>query len=366
MIRILHIVSYMQRGGLETLIMNCYRHIDREKMQFDFIVHRDFRSDYDDEIETLGGKIYRLPRLNPFSSSYKKALLDFFRTHTEYKIVHCHLDCMSALPLTAAKQCGVPVRIAHAHSSNQSRNWKYPLKRFFMRGIPKVATCFFACSEKAGQWMFPEQDVTVINNGIETTAFAFNSVVRAEMRSDLGIEQDLVLGHIGRFMPEKNHTFLIDIFSEVHKRVPNTRLILMGTGPLEDQVKEKVSKLGLSDVVQFLGVRTDVHRILQAVDIFVLPSLYEGLGISAVEAQAAGAYCVLANNVPQVCKMTDNADFVSLAESPSRWADVILSKDVSYRIDHSQEILAARYDIRATADWLQAFYYKEQEKALSI
>ena len=359
MIRILHIVSYMQRGGLETLIMNCYRYIDREKMQFDFIVHRDFRSDYDDEIEALGGKIYRLPRLNPFSPGYKKALLDFFNSHPEYKIVHCHLDCMSALPLDAAKKCGVPVRIAHGHNSNQDKDWKYPLKRLYMRKIPDVATHFFACSREAGEWMFPGQPVTVINNGIETEKFAFCREIRDKVRKELCLKDELVLGHIGRMMPQKNHDFLIDIFAEVCKRVPNAKLLLMGTGPLEDRVKLKVNRLGLAEHVQFLGVRSDVNRVLQAVDVFVLASLYEGLGIVAVEAQATGARCVVSDTVPHACAMTGLVDFVSLDAPPAQWTDVILQYSKTERVDHTAEITAAGYDIQATADWLFNFYTKQ-------
>lgn len=355
-VRILHIVSYMQRGGLETFIMNCYRHIDREKMQFDFIVHRQFRSDYDDEIEALGGKIYRLPRLNPFSPGYKKALRTFFKTHPEYKIVHCHLDCMSALPLGAAKQCGVPVRIAHGHNSNQDKDWKYPLKRIYMRKIPAVATHFFACSEAAGQWMFPGQKVTVINNGIETEKFAFDHEIRDEVRQTLGIGEELVLGHVGRFVPQKNHDFLIDIFAEVNKRVPNSRLLLMGTGPLEDRIKEKVRRSGLADRVSFMGVRSDVNRILQAIDVFVLPSLYEGFGIVAVEAQTTGAACVIADNVPKDCQMTDLVHFVSLQDSPAEWAEKIIAAPTSERTSKQDAIIAAGFDIQTTADWLINFY----------
>lgn len=358
MIRVLHIVSYMQRGGLETLIMNCYRHIDREKLQFDFIVHRDFRSDYDDEIEALGGKIYRLPRLNPFSPFYRKAMLDFFRKHPEYRIVHCHLDCMSALPLSAAKRCGVPVRIAHAHSSNQTKDWKYPLKRFFMQGIPGVATHFFACSKTAGKWMFPDQNITVVNNGIDTAKFAFNAESRAEMRAELGLGSELVLGHTGRFMPEKNHSFLIDVFAEVHRRDPQSKLILIGTGPLEKQIKEKVRGLHLTDAVEFLGVRPDVNRILQAVDVFVLPSVYEGFGIAAVEAQTAGAKCVVSDQVPEMCRITENICALPLDAPAGEWAERILAAGIKDRSSQQERIKAAGFDIAQTADWLQSFYIK--------
>lgn len=355
-IRILHIVSYMQRGGLETLIMNCYRHIDRDVMQFDFIVHRDFRSDYDDEIETLGGKIYRLPRLNPFSPAYKRALLDFFHTHPEYRIVHCHLDCMSALPLAAAKQCAVPVRIAHAHNSNQDKDWKYPLKRIFMRKIPAVATHFFACSEIAGQWMFPGQNVTVMNNGIEADKFSYDPEIRQEVRKELGLNQELVLGHVGRFMPQKNHTFLIDIFAEVRKQVPNAKLLLMGTGPLESQIRDKVKSRNLTDSVVFLGVRSDVNRILQAVDVFVLPSLYEGLPLTAVEAQTSGAQCVFSTTISADCQMTDIVSFLSLQESASVWAETIIRVSKNVRTSQDMKIAAAGFDIQKTAAWLQKFY----------
>ena len=360
MIRILHIVSYMQRGGLETLIMNCYRHIDREKMQFDFIVHRDFRSDYDDEIEELGGKIYRLPRLNPFSPGYKKALMDFFQAHPEYKIVHCHLDCMSALPLAAAKKCGVSVRIAHAHSSNQARNLKYPLKRWYMRKIPGVATHFFACSKEAGRWMFPGQDITVISNGIETEKFVFRHEIRDEVRRELNLKDELVLGHVGRFMPEKNHSFLIDIFEEVHKHIPNARLLLVGTGPLEDQAKQKVDRLGLAEHVRFLGVRSDVNRILQAVDVFVLPSLYEGLSLTSVEAQTSGLRCFFSDTVSRACQMTDVVTFLPLKGDAVQWAEAIVSGNAAKRESKHEMICAAGFDIQTTADWLFNFYTEQE------
>lgn len=360
MIRVLHIVSFMQRGGLETLIMNCYRHMDREKMQFDFIVHRPFRADYDDEIEALGGKIYRLPRLNPFSPGYRKALLDFFKAHPEYRVVHCHLDCMSALPLTAAKKCGVPVRIAHGHSSNQDRDWKYPLKRWFMRDIPAVATHLFACSQEAGEWMFPGRKVTIIRNGIDTGKFSWQPAVRETLREELGVGDKLVLGHVGRFEPVKNHDFLLDIFHQVHEKNNNSVLMLVGTGPLEDAVKHKAEQLGIAEHVRFLGVRPDVNRILQAVDVFVLPSLYEGLSLTSVEAQTSGLRCFFSDTVSQACRMTDTVTFMSLKEPAAQWAAEILDQARGARTDHSQEIRAVGYDIQTTADWLFQFYTAQE------
>lgn len=358
-IRILHIVTYMGRGGLETLLMNCFRQIDREKVQFDFLVHRPFRADYDDEIEALGGRIYRLPRLDPFSVSYRKALRDFFTQHKEYRIVHCHLDCMSAIPLQIAGQCGVPVRIAHSHSSNINRNLTYPLKLFYRKQIPKYATHFFACSTAAGDFMFPHQTVTLVNNGIETEKFSFDPQVREQMRQALSLGNALVLCHVGRLVLEKNHGFLFEVFQALHEKVPNSKLLLVGDGPLEATLRQKVQSLGLQDAVSFLGVRSDVERILQASDVFLFPSLYEGLGMAAVEAQAAGLPCILSDRVPEACKMTSLVHFLSLSSGAQAWADTILKQNTANRTSHRDEITAAGYDIRTTAQHLQAFYLSQ-------
>lgn len=353
-IRILHIVTYMGRGGLETLLMNCFRHIDRDKVQFDFLVHREFRGDYDDEIEALGGRIYRLPRLNPFDPRYKKALRVFFTEHPEYRIVHSHLDCMSAIPLKVAKQCGVPIRIAHSHNSNQDKNLKYLLKRYYMKKIPKNATHFFACSAMAGAFMFPGQEVTLVNNGIETEKFAFDPEVRAQVQQELSLGQALTVCHVGRFMPQKNHDFLIDAFEKLHEKMPETKLLLVGEGPLEGAIRKKVQTLGLTEAVRFLGVRADVERILQGADVFVLPSLYEGLCMVAVEAQTSGLPCIVSDRVPEDCRMTQALTFLPL--EVDSWANAILNIDLRDRESHADEVRAAGYDIKATAQQLQIFY----------
>lgn len=348
----------MDRGGLETLLMNCYRHVDRNAVQFDFLVHRYPRAAYDDEIEELGGVIHRIPRLNPINPQYKKALVDFFTGHPEYKIVHCHLDCMSGIPLAVAKKCGVPVRIAHSHNSNQDRNWKYLLKRYFMTKIPGTATHFFACSKEAGEFMFPEQEVTLIKNGIDTKRFSFDSSVRRIVRDELGLGNELVLGHVGRFMPQKNHTFLIDIFAELHGQIPSAVLLLVGQGPLESQIREKVQQLGLTECVRFLGLREDVNRILQAVDVFVMPSLYEGLSLSTVEAQTSGAYCIFSDTIPAESRMADNVEFVSLNAPASLWAEHIMAGSAVERTSKQEDVAAKGYDIQATSEFLHNFYLK--------
>lgn len=355
-IRILHIVTYMGLGGLETMIMNVYRNIDREKLQFDFLVHRAMRSDYDDEIESLGGKIHRLPRLNPFDPGYHRALNRFFQTHPEYRIVHCHQDCLSAIPLSAAARNGVPVRIAHSHTTNQDRNLKYLLKAYYMKKIPAVATHFFACSREAGAWMFPNQPVTVVNNGIETARFLFSPEVRSDVRRELGLQDAFIVGHVGNFSPTKNHSFILDIFKKVHEAQPNSRLLLVGIGPLEAQIRAKAQTLGLDDSIRFLGLRPDANRLYQAMDVFVMPSLYEGLGIAAIEAQASGLSCILSDSIPACCKLADCVDFVSLEHSADAWAEHILAAATRNRQNRQAEVAAAGYDIQTTVSWLQDFY----------
>lgn len=355
-VRILHVVAYMDRGGLETMIMNCYRHIDRNAVQFDFLVHRSFRAAFDDEIEAMGGIIYRIPRLNPFSPSYKKALLDFFRSHPEYRIVHSHIDCMSSIPLAAAQKCGIPVRIAHSHNSNQDKDWRYPIKMFYMKKIPRIATDLFACSESAGTFMFSGSPFTVIRNGIETEKFAFDQTLRDEVRRELGLKNCLTLGHVGRFMPQKNHGFLLEIFAAVRRRNPDSVLLLVGEGPYEEQVREKVKSMGLTDNVRFLGVRSDVERILQAMDVFVMPSLYEGLSIATVEAQTSGAYCVFSDGISEACKLTERVVFLPLDNNCEKWADIIIAGAAFERRDQSQQVACGGFDIQSTADYLQERY----------
>ena len=227
-IRVLHVVTYMGRGGLETMLMNYYRKINRNIIQFDFLVHRDFEADYDQEILSLGGKIYRLTRLNPANKKYLGELDRFFKTHTEYKIVHSHLDCMAGIPLKYAKKNGVPIRIAHAHSSNQTKDKKYLLKLIFKKNINKSATDLFACAQDAGTWMFGSNQFNVLNNAINTKAYVVNREIGQAVREELKIPEDaFVVGHVGRFAPPKNHEFIVEIFpfgkSRRRRRAPAER-----------------------------------------------------------------------------------------------------------------------------------------------
>ena len=361
-IRVLQVVTHMNRGGLETMLMNFYRHIDREKVQFDFLVHREQRAAYDDEIEALGGKIYRLPRLVPWSVSYRKALDEFFAQHPEYRVVHVHQDCLSAVILKAAARHGVPVRIAHSHSSNQDKNLKYPIKLFYKRFIPRYATALFACGKDAGDWMFGGSVYTVVNNAIDTAAYSFDPIKRSEMRKTLGISQDtLVIGHVGRFSPAKNHAFLIDIFSEIHCKMPDSCLLLVGDGELRPQIQEKVSALGLEQAVIFTGVRGDIPELLQVMDAFAFPSLYEGTPVSLVEAQAAGLPCVISENVPDDVCVTGLIRKLPLTLAAEHWAEQICALAGGERQNVRTELAGAGFDIKENAKWLEKYYLGEWE-----
>ena len=270
-VRVLHIVTYMGRGGLETMLMNYYRHINRDKVQFDFLVHRDFEADYDKEILTLGGKIYHISRLIPWSHSYREKLNHFFREHPEYKIVHVHQDCLSSVALQCAKECGILVRIAHSHNNAQDKNLKYLIKLYYMKKIPNYATDLFACSEAAGKWMFGEKAFQVVHNAIDIEKYKYSPAIAQKVRKQFNIENKIVIGHVGRFNPQKNHEFLIDIFAECIKRNSNVVLMLVGDGNGKKKIVSKVRALGINDKVIFMGVRSDVNELLQAMDVFVFP-----------------------------------------------------------------------------------------------
>lgn len=357
-LRVLHVVTYMGRGGLETMIMNYYRNIDRNRVQFDFLVHRDFEADYDEEIKELGGRIYRLPPLNPISKEYLSKLDNFFKEHKEYKIVHSHIDCMSAIPLKYAKLNGVPIRIAHSHNSSQAKNLKYLLKLFYKTKISKYANNLFACSNDAGRWMFGKSaDFTVLNNAIDTEKYLFNNNTAQKVRKELNIKNDsIVIGHVGRFESQKNHSFIIDIFAETLKKNSNSVLFLVGEGSLRKSIEEKVNSLGIKNNVIFAGLRTDVNELLQAMDVFLFPSLFEGFGIVALEAQASGLPCLISDKVPIECKKTDLVYQMKLSDASDKWADKLVELSKIERKNTYEEIRESGFDIKANADKLEEFY----------
>lgn len=364
--KILQVVTHMNRGGLETMLMNYYRSIDRQSMQFDFLTHRPYGGDYAEEIRQLGGIVYHLPVLNPFSLRYRKLLGQFFDEHPEYQVIHVHQDCLSSVILKVAMQHGIKVRIAHSHTSSQDKDVKYPIKLFYRQFIPKYATDLMACGKDAGEWMFRGAEFRILNNAVDTQLYTADCEKRGVLRKQLGIAADeFVLGHVGRFSPPKNHAFLTDIFYRIKKIESNARLLLVGrdSGEIADRIKEKVKTLHLVDSVIFTGVRSDVADLLQTMDVFLFPSIYEGLPVTLVEAQAAGLPCLISDKVPPDCKITDLVQQIPLSVGAEAWAKAAIEAGKkSARKDTSAQIKAAGFDIAENAKWLQEFYLQAAQR----
>ncbi|MCH5298555.1 MAG: glycosyltransferase family 1 protein [Ruminococcus sp.] len=344
--------------------MNLYRNIDRTKVQFDFLVHYQGRFFYDDEIEKLGGKIYRLSvRDDNNFPKYIRDLNNFFREHTEYKVVHGHMESLGRFYFKAAKKYGVPVRIAHSHNSATEPTLKGKIKGILLKGYVKYANVFFACSDLAGKFMFGDRDFVVFKNAIEPKKFEYSDAVRAEKRNELELDGKYVIGHIGRFCTQKNHKFLIDVFAEVVKENPDAVLLLIGSGELEEEVKAYAAQLRISEQVRFLGNRTDVNALYQAMDVFVFPSIFEGLGIVAIEAQAAGLMTICSDVVPTEANISDYFVSLSLNQWAQEWAKEINKHRLGYERNHIGQIVAdAGYDIHTSAKWLQEFYTKQHQE----
>lgn len=363
-VRVLQVVTYMGRGGLESMLMNYYRRIDRTKVQFDFLTHRFFQAAYDTEILKMGGNIYHLPKLNPVDPRYKSSLNHFFTNHPEYKIVHSHLDCMAGVPLKYAAKHQVPIRIAHAHNAEQTHDLRYPVKMLYKKRIPIYATDLLACGKAAGEWMFGTHTFSILNNAIDAAAYTFHPDERTKMRRKLGLDESVLLvGHVGRFRKQKNHAFLLQIFQALLKKNENAKLLLVGDGEQEEQMKQLANKLGIQDEVIFAGSRGDVSSLLQAMDVFCLPSLYEGLPLSVIEAQAAGLPCLVSDAVSDECKITDLVRQLSLHDSAEQWADELLSCEKEERKNTFSEICSAGFDVGKNAETLQKYYLEKAKES---
>lgn len=370
-IRVLHVVGVMNRGGLETFIMNAYRHIDREKIQFDFLVHKKEPGAFDEEIRSLGGKIYKIPYINNVGHfGYINELDKFFGSHKEYKVVHSHMNTMSGLILRAAKKQGIRVRVAHSHSTKYATSLlEKTYKRLVSFGIPYSAMHFFACSYEAGRALYGKKiaknEMEIIKNGIALDDFSYSKKGKAEIRKEFGIDnKTFVIGHVGRFQKMKNHTRIIDIFNEFHNSKPESILVLVGDGELRVEIEEKVKKLGIEKSVKFLGVRSDVNRVMQIFDSFLFPSLYEGLPVTLIEAQTAGLNCVISANISKEVDMNLGLiKFVDLDQSNTIWASKLMELSTLTCNDVKNSLKENGYDIVETAKRLQSFYIKEYENA---
>ena len=375
-IRVLQIVGRMDRGGIETMIMNLYHNIDRSKVQFDFLAHYDHEAVYNAEIRSMGGRIYEMPALKDESHvyywrlfSYIIALKKFFKEHREYKIIHGHMTNTASIYMPIAKKYGVTCRIAHSHNTHGKAGMLGVVTDFLQKPIYKNATDWFACSKAAAYWFYPRVDVdsgkvTILANAVDAEKFRFSPEVRKRMRTELGVDGKVVVGCVARFRPEKNHVFLVDVLQVILKKEPNAVLMFAGEGPVEDEVKQKAIAMGLGDKVIFLGMRTDIPNVLQAMDVFVLASLWEGLPVTGIEAQAAGLHCVVSDGVTDEMNAIGMVQYLSLEESKEKWAHCLLDAARKERCDTYEKIKVAGYDIHTTAPWLQEFYLKKHHEGM--
>ena len=360
-IKVLVLDTVMDRGGAETMMMNYLRNMDRSKVQLDFMVNREYKADYEDEIKELGGKIYRMCPMYPQNfGKYKRQIREFLKAHPEYQIIHSNLEERSYFALKEAKKLNIPVRISHSHNAPKGFDLKSIVRYYFRARLKPQVTHMFTCGLEAGDWLYGKENrdkFIMQNNAIDAKAYEYNEEIEKKMRKEFDLEGKFVIGHVGRFFPQKNHSFLIDIFNEVHKKDKDAILMLVGGGELKEEIENKVKSLGLENYVRFTGVRSDVNNIMQCFNVFILPSLFEGLPVTMVEAQAAGLKCIISDKVPKQCDITGNVQVIPLEKSPEKWAEEILKYKDNYKKESMYEkIVEAKFDIKENALWMQNFY----------
>lgn len=360
-LRILHVVINMNRGGAETLIMNLYRNIDTQTIQFDFLTCKP--GFFDDEISKLGGTVHRIPYVTDVGhKGFRIELETFFKIHPSYSIVHSHLDKMSGVVMRAAKRSGVPIRIAHSHNTkSEGKLLQKIYKSYAARNLTDCVTHRFACSTDSAKWLFNRQAKTaqIVKNGIELNTFTYHPKRQKEIRCMLGIpDSTVVFGHVGRFNKQKNHFHLIDIFVEIHEKVRDAMLILIGDGILKTSVEKKVYELGLDNKILFLGVRSDISDLLQGFDIFLMPSLHEGLPVTLIEAQCVDLPCMIANTITEDADLGIGLIHYLPLNDFDKWRRTSMELIHSNRKRESKSfaLKQAGYDITETAKTLQTTY----------
>lgn len=356
-------------GGMETYLMSQYRKLDKKYIQYDFVnLSKDDKMAFSEEIKNNGSKIYSVPKrkYHPFLHYYEMMKI-LFHNRKKYKYIvlnTCHLYYI--FPLFFAKIIQIPNRIIHSHNSDDEI--KISFFRKILININKIlmhfsVTDYWACSEIAGKWMFKNRNFRIIHNAINVSDFVYNESIRQKVRTKLGLLKDeFVIGHVGRFSYQKNHDFLIDVFNEVHRRLPESVLILIGDA-VEDksylnEAKQKVKELNLEENVRFLGIRNDVPDLMQAMDCFLLPSRFEGLPLVGVEAQTSGLLCYFSDVITKEIKITSLANFISLNKSSKFWAKEIIQNKNYERRDISKSVIEAGYDINTEIKKIQRFFEK--------
>lgn len=359
-IRVLQIMGIVESGGVEAVIMNYYKHIDKSKVQFDFVMHKGSNPDYIAKVKAMGARVYEVtPYSNPIS--FMKDVYKIIK-QGDYRIVHSNMNALSVFPLFAAYVAGVPVRILHNHTTDTKAE---PLRTFIKRLLRPFAKLFanqyWACSELAGEWMYGKNavergKVRVINNAIDLQKFAFNQEKRDDLRKELGLENCFVVGHVGRFVQTKNHAFLVNVFVELLKSIPNAKLLLVGDGPLKKHIENKVAQLGLGDKVIFTGVRSDVADLYNAMDVFALPSFYEGLPVVGVEVQDNGLPFICSSNITKEILITRRVELLDLNKGVQVWQTAICKYANQVRTKADADIVNSGFDITVEAKKLGKIY----------
>lgn len=365
MIRILQVVGTMDLGGIETFLMNVYRNIDRSKVQFDFLCHNRIEAAYSEEIKKLGGRMFCVKGISHVGLlRYQRSLFVFFRSHPEYRVIHAHQNDLNGIILCQAKKAGIPNRYSHSHTVYIGKRLSYKARVWYFKTlVNKNCTRAFACSVPAGEQLYTgdlRKDFKLINNGIDTTRFRFNAFERENIRMSMSLGDGPVIGHVGRFSSVKNHAFILECFKSFLQTNSNAKLLLIGTGELEESMIEKAKSIGVSESVMFLGKRTDVNCLMSAMDLFLFPSINEGLPVSLIEAQASGLPILVSDTVSNDIDLTDLIVHKPLTESANLWAIKMSSmlgdscnKD---RKSYSELVREKGFDSKAVADELCSLY----------
>lgn len=359
-IRILCVMSTLDRGGAESMCMNLYRHIDRMKVQFDFVKHGHKVGMFEDEIKQLGGRIFEAPRYKIYNTlQYKEWWRQHLQTHPEHQVIHGHFFTISPIYFSVAQKMHRKT-IGHIHASSSDGFLKTQLEK----RISTFTDYPLACSQQAGEWIYKDRPFTVLHNALDTSLFKYNENIRGNYRKCFGLSDVFALGTVANLSPVKNPMGLLDIFLNVRKVIPNTKLIWIGEGGQRKAIEERIHTENIEDSVMLLGTRDDVPNLLQAMDAFLLPSFNEGLPLSVIEAQASGLPCLISDKVTKEADITGLCHFLPI-EEPAIWTEE-LSKIIVPRRDTSKEIMEAGYDIQSTSKWLEDFYVRiEKEQGVS-
>ncbi len=354
-------------GGVESVIMNYYRKMDKNKFQIDFLCNTKIVA-YEDEIINSGGKIYKITARSENYKKYKKELKEFYRIYgKDYDTIWVNICSLANIDyMKMAKKYHIKYRIIHSHNSeNMDSKLRGILHRVNRLFIKNYATDFWTCSEEAGRWFYNDKIInsnkySIINNAIDLEKYKFNDEVRDDYRKKLDIDSNFVVGNVGRLHFQKNQEFLLEVFNEIQKSINNAKLLLIGQGEDEKKLKEKTKALGLEDKVIFMGMRYDIPNLLQAMDIFVFPSVFEGLGIVGIEAQANGLPTYASQDViPSIIKMSDDCKFISLNKTPKEWAEIILDSKKENRKSNEEAIHTLQergYDINLEVKKLERYF----------